>query len=224
MVVNLSNIIFSYSNTHNDEVLNIPSWCLSMNEHSLIYGASGSGKSTFLSILSGLLVPSEGSIIIHGQTLKGMNSRQRDRFRAENIGYVFQQFNLIPYLNAVENIQLARYFCSSIKASLIDSEIKILLESLNFEKKYWFKPTKNLSIGQQQRVAIARALINKPKLLLADEPTSALDEKNRISFMEILFSIVAVNPMTLVFVSHDKTLSSFFKRVESLSEINRLKG
>jgi putative ABC transport system ATP-binding protein len=222
MAINLSNLRFSYPEQSNLLVLDIPSWSLSAGEHTLVYGSSGSGKSTLLNILNGLLSVNSGHVKVLDQHLNKMTSRQRDNFRANNIGYIFQQFNLIPYLNAIDNIQLASYFSKSISKRSLDEEIKALLNTLNMPEKDWNKPVRTLSIGQQQRIAIARALINKPTLLIADEPTSSLDQENRDSFMALLMSIVEENNITLLFVSHDMSLSHYFTRVESLNDINQI--
>ncbi len=223
MIINLNNVCFSYPETPNKKALNIPSWTIAAKESVFVYGPSGSGKSTLLNLLSGMLVSDQGDVSILNKSLNKMSAPQRDRFRAKHIGYVFQQFNLIPYLNAVENIQLATNFAKNKKQET-KQEIENLLKKLNIQPSEWQKPTSQLSIGQQQRVAIARALINKPEILIADEPTSSLDQDNRDNFMSVLLSLVEENNMTLVFVSHDKTLSKHFKRVESLSDINRLSG
>lgn len=221
MAIELANIRFHYPEQADHSVLNIPLWSLPDGERAFVHGPSGSGKSTLLSLLSGLLIPSDGQLKVLGQRLDKMSGRQRDRFRAAQIGYVFQQFNLIPYLNPVDNILLATRFSKQKFTAGLNEEIKHLLNTLNIVEREWYKPTRNLSIGQQQRVAIARALINKPRLLIADEPTSSLDTKNRDAFMDLLMTIVADNNMTLLFVSHDLSLSSYFTRVESLNDINR---
>ena len=220
--VDLSNVRFCYPDRTDIPVLDIPSWSLNIGEQAFIHGPSGGGKSTFLSILSGLLTINEGHISILGQRLDQMSNRQRDQFRANHIGYVFQQFNLIPYLNAVDNIQLASQFAQQNKKALLQKEIRELLSALNIAESDWQKPTRNLSIGQQQRVAIARSLINKPELLIADEPTSSLDQTNRDAFMSLLMSIVENNGITLLFVSHDMSLSNYFSRVEALNDISCL--
>jgi putative ABC transport system ATP-binding protein len=146
-----------------------------------------------------------------------MGARQRDHFRANHIGYIFQQFNLVPYIDAIDNIQLAHQF--SNQQSLSD-EIKSLLSSFHIPQSEWHKPVGRLSIGQQQRIAIARAMINKPELLIADEPTSSLDHNNRDNFMSELMAMVSEHRVTLLFVSHDMSLANYFGRADAFSEIN----
>ncbi len=221
MMITLNNVRFSYRESPNKTVLDIPHWAVPENRHTFVHGPSGCGKSTLLNLLSGMLHTTHGEISVLGQRLDQMRNRQRDRFRADHVGYVFQQFNLIPYLNAIDNIQLASHFSTQRNTKTIRAEIEALLSTLNIDISDWQKPTAKLSIGQQQRVAIARALINKPELLIADEPTSSLDQRNRDNFMEVLMSLVDAHKMTLLFVSHDMTLSCYFERVEALAEINR---
>ena len=220
MAIELSDIHFYYPDRPDHRILNIPSWSLPEGEQTFIHGPSGSGKSTLLNLIGGLLAPSKGKINILGQQLDQMTGRQRDTFRADHIGYVFQQFNLMPYLNAFDNILLASRFAQQQKSTVLDLEIKDLLTILNIPQNDWYRSVNNLSNGQQQRVAIARALINKPQLLIADEPTSSLDAANRDTFMTLLKSLVKEHSMSLLFVSHDLSLSSHFKRIESLREIN----
>jgi putative ABC transport system ATP-binding protein len=220
MAIELANIRFHYSKRPDHRVLNIPSWSLSVAEQAFVHGPSGGGKSTLLGLLSGILSPVDGQVTVLGERLDTMNSRQRDQFRAEHIGYVFQQFNLMPYLNATDNLALASRFSKRKNTRALNNEVKDLFSALNITEKEWSVPTRDLSIGQQQRVAIARALINKPKLLIADEPTSSLDKANTDAFMELLMPMVKDNQMTLLFVSHDLSLVSYFERVESMDDFN----
>ena len=224
MVIELNNVRVAYQNTPHQPVLSISNWTVNAAEQVFVHGPSGCGKSTLLNLLSGLLVPKTGQVSILNHRLEQMSRRQRDKFRANHIGYVFQQFNLIPYLNAIENVQLASRFCKHDKRDVQPSEIKALLEQLNLASSDWYKQASVLSIGQQQRVAIARALVNKPQLLLADEPTSSLDQHNRDNFMSMLMLLVQQSHATLVFVSHDLSLSGYFNRVDALSEISDLQG
>ncbi len=224
MLIKMSNVSFSYPAHANNTVLNIPSWEIESGTQTFLHGPSGSGKSTLLGLLSGLLVPTKGEISVLDQRLDKMTSRKRDRFRANHIGYVFQQFNLIHYLNTYDNIALASQFSKQKITDSFQQDLKHLLNSLNMDEGDCLRPVQTLSIGQQQRIAIARALINKPQLLIADEPTSSLDSANRDAFIKLLMPMVKDNNICLLFVSHDLTLSSYFNRVESLNTINQTKA
>lgn len=223
MSLSVKNLTFSYSGVADAAVLNIDHWALDTGERVFVQGSSGSGKSTLLNILCGTLPVTKGEIEIFGERIDQMTARQRDRFRANNIGYVFQQFNLIPYLDVVDNVRLASQFCTSKIQKSTASTIEQLLEKLNIEAEHWHKPASSLSIGQQQRVAIARAFVNKPRLLIVDEPTSSLDHKNRDDFMSVLMDNVEDTGATLIFVSHDRSLAGHFSRVDTIDEINASK-
>lgn len=229
VAVSLQNMSFGYSGNPDEPILRIPSWKIERGEQVFLHGPSGSGKSTLLNILGGTLTTDDGSVSILGQDLKALSSKRRDRFRATNIGYVFQQFNLIPYLSALDNILLAAYFARPKWYRMIDSKntqaaAKELLTQLHVEPDQWFMPVSELSVGQQQRVAISRALINNPNLLIVDEPTSSLDHNKRDAFMALLFERVKANNITLVFVSHDVSLARLFPRVDAMKDINRVRG
>lgn len=224
MTIELVDLRFQYAKPSAQPLLHIPAWSLASGERVFIHGPSGGGKSTLLNILGGLLLPDTGQVSVMGQPLDKMSGRQRDRFRAKHIGYVFQQFNLIPYLNAVDNISLADQFSRRKRGSVLRTEINTLLSALNISASDRRRSTRELSMGQQQRVAIARALINNPDILIVDEPTSSLDQNNRDGFMSILMSLVIRHQITLVFVSHDFSLAQYFDRVESLSDLNQVKG
>ena len=189
-------------------------------EQVFIYGPSGSGKTTFLNILSGLIRVDDGKVNVFGYQLDEMSGRSRDAYRANCVGHVFQTFNLIPYLTAIENIQLAGHFSQKWHGKELLREAKQTLADLRVPETHYDMQTRNLSMGQQQRVAIARALINKPKLLIADEPTSSLDKKNKEYFMSMIMELVETNGITLLMVSHDPSLSDYFERVEEFNDIN----
>lgn len=224
MSVILNNLHFSYPGS-DSATLEIDHWQVDSGEAVFLQGQSGTGKSTLLNLISGVLSGATGEISVLGQRLDAMSGSQRDRFRANHIGYVFQQFNLVPYLDALDNIRLANRFSSRKQSPERPlSEIQALLDDLQLSEADWSKPASRLSIGQQQRVAIARALVNQPEVLIADEPTSSLDQENRDNFMQVLMERVERDRITLIFVSHDRTLEHHFKRVERLSDINRAGG
>lgn len=217
MAVSINQLTFAYADNQEAPTIQIPSWTLGDNEQVFLYGPSGCGKSTLLSLISGMIPATSGSISIFDKDLSTMGNSQRDQFRANNIGCVFQGFNLIPYLSAIENIQLASRFAQRNPTT---DEIHTLLNSLELEESNWGKPSSDLSMGQKQRVAIARALINQPKLIIADEPTSSLDQKNRDIFMTLLMDQVNQQNCALILVSHDQDLKSYFSRVDAFENVN----
>lgn len=218
-VVTIKDLLFAYDGEN--AVVDIPCWSVAAGRQVFLHGPSGSGKSTLLNLLAGILQPTKGSVEILGSQLNSLSSSQRDKWRARHIGVVFQQFNLIPYLDALSNIQLAAWLAGNHDAGKRTEE---LLRALGIDRSLYRQPAAHLSIGQQQRVAIARALINSPELLIVDEPTSALDHQNRDSFMTLLLEQVRVHHSTLIFVSHDIALAECFSQVESLPDINRAGG
>jgi putative ABC transport system ATP-binding protein len=221
--INIENVCYAYPKSK-DVVLSIPQWQLELGERVFLYGDSGSGKSTFLNLLCGILLPNSGSIKLFDQEISNMPDRKRDAFRAKNVGVVFQKFNLIPYLTVAKNIELAAFFAKNAldkkgSTSLI-TRAQTLIENLNLPRDILSKQVKNLSAGQQQRVAIARALINQPKLLLVDEPTSALDASAKDAFMQLLMHMCDVANTPLIFVSHDIAIGNYFERQGDLSSLN----
>lgn len=220
-IIQLSDLTFTYKKA-DAPTLDIPSWSVEKNSTVFLYGPSGSGKSTLLNILGGLLVPQKGEVTILDTCINKMRGSKRDKFRAQHIGMIFQQFNLIPWLSVKENILAAQYFSgkSQNNQNIIETIYK-LLEALNLSQTLIDKKTEELSIGQQQRVAIARALINQPEIIIADEPTSSLDTDARDNFMSLLFNVTESIGSTLIFVSHDKGLSSFFNKTVDLTSINK---
>ena len=173
--IELRNFKFSYGAT---PILDIPSLVVKESEFVFLFGASGSGKSTLLELIAGVLHSQSGELKVCGQDLTRLSLAELDRFRAENIGYIFQSFNLIPYLSVLENILLPFLFQ---KSDVDEADLTVLTKSLGLQN-YLNRPVSQLSVGQQQRVAVARALIKKPKIILADEPTSALDYSHRENF------------------------------------------
>lgn len=223
LAIDCQNLLFSWPKQ--PATLSIEQFSVKKGEHLFIQGASGSGKSTLLNLLTGVLSPQKGEIKVLGQDLNSMSNAQKDRFRAKHLGIVFQQFNLLPYFNAIENIELALNVSqkSNSRTDTADNSQRInaLLTALGINQETAHQPSHQLSIGQQQRVAVARALISKPDIVIADEPTSALDSDSRDRFMQELFALVNETQATLIFVSHDKNLQRYFSHHINLCEINK---
>lgn len=206
--------------------LEIPELTVAVGERVFLYGPSGSGKSTLLGVLGGVNVPQSGRVTVLGQDMKEIGARARDQLRASHIGFLFQQFNLLPWLSAIENVLLPGTFSAVRKARAtterpLRDEAARLLTHLDLAPALWGKPSAELSVGQQQRVAAARALIGRPEILIADEPTSALDAARQLAFVDLLLRECSAAKTSLVFVSHDDRLAVHFDRHLSLSEINR---
>jgi putative ABC transport system ATP-binding protein len=196
-----------------------------------IEGPSGSGKSTLLNLLTGLVTPDTGEIAILGTNIGALSGPRRDAFRSAHIGLVFQMFNLIPYLSAMENVLLpcrfsaARGRAMAEAGTTAEAEARRLLSHLQLDpEQLEAGSVTRLSAGQQQRVAVARALIGKPELMICDEPTSALDGDAARAFLALIFAEAAASGATLIFVSHDKALAELFDRTIVLPEINEAAG
>jgi len=210
------------------DVLDVPLLQVARGERLFLQGPSGSGKSTLLGLLGGVLIAQHGSIEVLGQSLQKLSGSARDRFRADHIGFVFQMFNLLPYLSLIENITLpCRFSPTRAKraqahgGSLQDEATRLLRELGLDAAALNQRSASEISVGQQQRVAVARALIGAPEILIADEPTSALDSDTRESFLKLLFEECTRVGTTLVFVSHDLSLAPLFSRTLKLDAINR---
>ena len=193
-----------------------------------VMGPSGSGKSTLLSLMAGVITPQQGKISVLNQRVDKLRGARRDRFRADHIGFIFQMFNLIPYLSVIENVTLPCRFSDKRKhkvlagADSLEQEAIRLLEHLDMaHDELLHKPVNELSVGQQQRVAAARALIGSPELVIADKPTSSLDAERREAFIELLFRECENAGSTLVFVSHDNSLQAPFDRTIEFAEVNQ---
>ncbi|HLV26041.1 MAG TPA: ABC transporter ATP-binding protein [Gemmatimonadales bacterium] len=222
--VEIADLTFEYKAGR--PVLNIPSLTVHRGRRVFLYGPSGSGKTTLLGILAGVLPVQGGSVRVFERELGRLTSAGRDEFRAVHIGYIFQMFNLIPYLSVLENVTLPCRLNSRRRAraerngeSLTDAAHRIA-SHLEIEGLLG-SPVTELSVGQQQRVAAARALLGAPELVIADEPTSALDNDRRQRFLELLFGSCAESGSTLIFVSHDRTLQPLFDEAVSLPDVNR---
>ena len=203
--------------------LDIARFELAAGERVFLHGASGSGKSTLLGLLGGVALPQQGRIELLGTDITRLGSRDRDRFRADHIGFLFQQFNLLPWLPAIDNVLLPCTFSARRRERAgadPRAEAERLLRHLDLDTASWRKPAGELSVGQQQRVAAARALIGRPEILIADEPTSALDAERQQAFIDLLLQESAAVGAALVFVSHDQRLAGHFDRSIALHDIS----
>jgi putative ABC transport system ATP-binding protein len=209
------------------DVLSIPELTIARGERAFLFGPSGSGKTTLLGLLAGVLAPSGGELRVLGSDIGSMSAGARDAFRAEHVGYVFQMFNLIPYLSVRDNITLGCRLSAARRARLattsLDAAAGAIAAELEIESLLGERVTE-LSVGQQQRVAAARALLGAPELIVADEPTSALDTDRREAFLKLLFASCERAGATLVFVSHDLTLRPLFSRALDLTTLNQARG
>lgn len=218
-MVKIEQLQFKYADHQHEHTIHIPHWTIQDREQVFLTGRSGSGKSTLIHLLSGLLKPTSGSVVINGTAMEQLNNRQKNRFRAAQIGLISQQFNLIPYLSVWENISLAHSFQAD-RSHDLNQEVMTWMDKLELDEALLHQAASALSIGQQQRVAIIRAFANKPKLLLADEPTSALDQQAKTRFIELLHAMTEQHDMTLLFISHDETLKQYFSTSIDMEVLN----
>ncbi|MDR1359930.1 MAG: ABC transporter ATP-binding protein [Deltaproteobacteria bacterium] len=223
--VSLNRLVFAWPG-QSKAVLSIPSLEISAGEQVFISGPSGSGKSTLLGLIGGILRPQSGEVAVNGVSLNSLGGWGRDAFRGDEIGFIFQQFNLIPYLSILENVLIPCHFSAKRRArACLTAQSPLpaareLLERLDLAPELWDRKVMRLSVGQQQRVAAARALIGRPSLLIADEPTSSLDEDRRAGFLRLLLKECREAGAGLLFVSHDRALGEEFPVRLELAQIN----
>ena len=200
---------------------------LAAGRTAFLYGPSGCGKSTLLGLMAGVLVAQSGSVSLLGQDWAALRGGLRDARRADHVGVIFQQFNLLPYLSVLDNVLLPCRFSPARALRCTGGPVAAaqgLLQQVGLPHTLWARPAAALSVGQQQRVAAARALIGAPELVIADEPTSALDNALRDEFMTLLLGQCRAAGSTLVFVSHDERLAVRFDERLSLPALNRVQG
>ena len=209
------------------QCLDIAAFDVAAGERVFLHGPSGSGKSSLLSLIGGVTTPERGTVTVLGADFRALGATQRDRFRAENLGFVFQLFNLIPYLSGLDNIELPCRFAPRRREAVLAAggavadEARRIAGHLGLDDALLARRAIELSVGQQQRVAVARALIGRPRLVIADEPTSALDADHQRAFLDLLLSECSAVGAAVLFVSHDQRLTAHFDRVVALPEINR---
>lgn len=219
-IIKIDSVRFYWSKKSNFKIF-VPNLEIKKGEKVLLLGESGSGKTTLLSLMCGFLNPLSGNISINGNTINQLSSKTRDEYRADNIGIIFQQFNLLPYANVVDNVLLPLYFSKVRSNNVSNKKEKVieLFKQLRLPDDIAQFRASSLSMGQQQRVAVARALIGNPSLIIADEPTSSLDADAQKIFLNLMFEQILENNSTLLMVSHDKSLSNQFDRLIDINEI-----
>jgi len=222
--VSLRDVTFSYG--AGPTVVEIPHLDVAPSERVFVFGPSGCGKTTLLGLLAGVLQARAGAVDVLGRDLGRLSPHERDDFRAAHLGYIFQLFNLIPYLTVLENIvlpcRISRTRRERLGSRSAADAAAELAAGLGIDGLL-DRRASELSVGQQQRAAAARALIGGPRLLIADEPTSSLDADARDRFLELLLEKGRQESCSLVFVSHDRSLAPLFDRAVSLPEINQAK-
>jgi putative ABC transport system ATP-binding protein len=225
-LIAIENLRYAWPGAGHD-VLAIDALAIEAGSSVFLHGPSGCGKSTLLGLLAGVLVPSRGRVSLLGTDWAALSGARRDAWRADHVGYIFQQFNLLPYLSVLDNVLLPCRFSALRErraregAGAAGAAAQSLLQRVGLPPALWPRSASALSVGQQQRVAAARALIGRPEVVIADEPTSALDADRRDAFMDLLLGECRAAGSTLVFVSHDQRLAARFDRQVSLSAINR---
>jgi putative ABC transport system ATP-binding protein len=198
-------------------ILDVSRYQLARGEQAVLMGKSGSGKTTLLHVIAGISRPDSGVVKVNGCDVARLSEAGRDRFRADNIGYVFQTFNLMPAFSALENVLLGMSFAGR----RVDvSRAEKLLERVGLKHRVSHRPTM-LSVGEQQRVAVARALANCPKLLLADEPTANVDAGHQQQIIDLIRQTCREEDVALLMVTHTQEVAKQFERVERLEEFNK---
>ncbi len=217
-VIKTENLIKVYNEGKGNEVraLNGVSLAVEKGEFTAIVGPSGSGKSTMLNIIGGLDKPNSGEVLVDKTDIIGMKENELINFRLQNIGFVFQAYNLIPVLNAKENVGFIMLLQHKSKKE-IDNRVEALLKSVGLDSQASKRPNE-MSGGQQQRIAVARALASKPKFVLADEPTANLDSKSTSDLLDIMEQLNEKEGITFVFSTHDQRVIDRAHRIVTLED------
>jgi ABC-type lipoprotein export system ATPase subunit len=217
-VLEISNLRKAFRTQENfrQTIINVSAFSLAEKSHVALRGESGSGKTTFLNLIAGLLKPDSGTIQIAGREMSSLNEPERDRLRATTIGYIFQTFNLLQGYTCLENVLLGMSFGPGVDREFAKS----LLKRVGLSDRLKHYP-RQLSTGQQQRVAVARALANRPKLVLADEPTGNLDHSNAREVLSLIIETSRENGAALLLVSHDKEVLAQFESVKEFHQLNQ---
>jgi putative ABC transport system ATP-binding protein len=218
-VVEVRNLLFRYPDPESTFRLEVPEFRVGRGERVACIGPSGSGKTTLVNLATGILVPERGEVTLAGERIEGLNEGERRARRIRRVGMVFQEFELLDYLSARENILLPYLISSHLKRdAAVEGRVDEIATALGIETLLRRRP-RELSQGERQRVAIGRALITEPELIVADEPTGNLDPRNAARILDQLFAAVSQRGAGLLVVTHDHSLLEPFDRVVDLAEL-----
>jgi ABC-type lipoprotein export system ATPase subunit len=217
-ILDITNLRKSFPTADGEEklIVDVEQFQLKAGTELALAGESGSGKTTFLHLISGVLKPDSGRIHLDGEPMEALSEAGRDRLRAGTLGYVFQNFNLLQGMTALENVELAMRFGTGVDKERASQ----LLNRMGLSNRLHHYP-RQLSMGQQQRVAVARALANKPKLVLADEPTAHLDHVRGLEAVTLMRDVCKEFGAALLMVSHDQKILSHFENIQYFEKLNR---
>lgn len=219
-MINIKNVIMKYQDNGTEiEALKIKKLQIKDGKKVAFIGSSGCGKTTLFNLISGMIVPTEGNVEVEDMDITDLTEAERDLFRANHIGYIFQDFNLFPEFTVMQNVTLPMTFSKRYSKKEINELAKDMLKKVGMEEKANQK-VKTLSGGEKQRVAIARSIVNKPNVILADEPTGNLDYKNGVKIMELIMEIAREEKATLIVITHNNSQLDMFDEVINIEELN----
>lgn len=219
-MIHLKDIVMTYyDNGTKIDALKLKEIQIEKGKQVAFVGSSGCGKTTLFNLISGMIVPTEGEVWIEKEDITRLPELQRDLFRANHIGYIFQDFNLFPEFTAIQNVLLPMSFSKANKKSEMIEKARDILNKVGMNEKMNQK-VKTLSGGEKQRVAIARSIVNRPDIILADEPTGNLDYKNGIKIMELLQKLAKEENTTLLVITHNQSQFNLFDAIINVEELN----
>lgn len=219
-MINIKNVVMKYQDNGTEiEALKIKKLKIEDGKKVAFIGSSGCGKTTLFNLISGMIVPTEGNIEVEDMNITDLTEAERDLYRANHIGYIFQDFNLFPEFTVMQNVTLPMTFSKRYSKKEINELAKDMLKKVGMAEKANQK-VKTLSGGEKQRVAIARSIVNKPNVILADEPTGNLDYKNGVKIMQLIMDIATEENATLIVITHNNSQLDMFDEVVNIEELN----